>query len=53
MKFFLLNILNLMSCKNRNGVVLVNIFFKIFSQFFKIRVQCPFNVLLKDSLFVG
>ena len=32
-----------MSCQNRNGVMLVNIFFKIFSQFFKIRVECPFD----------
>ena len=43
MKFFLLDFLNWMSCKNRNGVMLVNIFLKIFSQFFKIRVECPFN----------
>ena len=43
MNFFLLNFLNLMSCKNRNRVMLVNVFFKIFSQFFKIRVECPFN----------
>ena len=32
-----------MSCKNCNGVMLVNIFFKIFSQFFKILVECPFK----------
>ena len=43
MKFFLLEFLKLMSCKNRNGVMLANIFFIIFSQFFKIRVECPFN----------
>ena len=43
MKFFLLEFLNLMSCKNRNGVMLANIFFMIFFQFFKIRVECPFN----------
>ena len=43
MKFFLLDFLYWISCKNRNGVMLVNIFFKIFSQFFKIRVECPFN----------
>ena len=42
-KFFLLDFLNRMSCKNRNGVMLVNIFLKIFSQFFKIRVECPFK----------
>ena len=47
MKFFLLDFLNLMSCKNRDGVKLVNIFLKIFSQFFKIRVECPF----KDVVF--
>ena len=34
-----------MSCKNCNGVLLVNIFFKIFLQFFKIRVECPFKGL--------
>ena len=34
-----------MSRKNRNEVMLVNIFFKIFSQFFKIRVEFPFKVL--------
>ena len=34
-----------MICKNRNGVMLVNIFFKIFLQFFKIRVECPFKQL--------
>ena len=43
MKFFHLDFLNRMSCENRNGVMLVNIFFKIFSQFFKIRVECPFK----------
>ena len=47
MKFFLLNFLNLMSCEKRNRVILVNIFFKIFSQFFKIRVECPFNTYFK------
>ena len=45
MKFFLLNFLNLMSCKNRNRVKLVNILLKIFSQLFKIRVECLFNLL--------
>ena len=45
MKFFLLNFLNVMSCKNRNKVMLVNIFFKIFFQFFKIWVTCPFKAL--------
>ena len=43
MKIFHLDFLNRMSCKNRNGVMLVNVFFKIFSQFFKIRVECPFK----------
>ena len=43
MKIFLLNFLNLMSCKNHSGVMLLNIFFKTFSQFFKIRVECPFT----------
>ena len=32
-----------MICKNRNGVMLVKIFLKIFLQFFKIRVECPFK----------
>ena len=32
-----------MNSKNCNGFVLVNIFFKIFSRFFKIRVECPFK----------
>ena len=36
MKFFLLDFLNLMSCKNRDGV-------KFLTQFFKIRVECPFK----------
>ena len=44
MRFFLVNFLNLTSCKNCNGVRLVNIFSKIFSQFFKLRVECPINV---------
>ena len=44
MKFFLLDFLNRMGCKNRNWVMLVNIFLKIFSQFFKIQVECPFNL---------
>ena len=39
MKIFPLDFLNRMSCKNRNGVMLVNEFFKIFSQFFKIRLK--------------
>ena len=43
MKFFLLDFLNRISCKKRNGVMLVNIFFKIFSQSFKIWVECPFK----------
>ena len=43
MKFFLLDFLKRMSCKNRNGVMLVNIYLKIFFQFLKIRVECPFN----------
>ena len=43
MKFFLLDFLNRMSCKNRNGVMLVTIIFQIFSQFFKIRVEWPFK----------
>ena len=43
MKFFLLDFPNRMSCKNCNGVMLVNIFFKIFFQFFKIRVECYFK----------
>ena len=43
MKFFLLDFLNPMSCSNRNGVMLVNIIFDIFSQFFKIQVECPFK----------
>ena len=34
-----------MSSKSRNGVMLLNIFFKIFLQFFKIRVECPLNGL--------
>ena len=34
-----------MSRKNCNGVMLVNTFFKIFSHFFKIRVECPFKDL--------
>ena len=42
-EIFLLNFLNLI-CKNRNGVMVVNIFLKIFSQFFKIRVESPFKV---------
>ena len=44
MKFFPLDFLNRMNCKNRNGVMLVNIFLKIFSQFFKIWVECPFKL---------
>ena len=47
MKFFPLDFLNLMSCKNRNGVMVVNIFLKIFSQFFKIWVECHFKAFLK------
>ena len=47
MKFFLLNFLNLMSCMNRIGLMLVNIFFKIFALFFKIRVECSFKYLVK------
>ena len=39
-----------MSCKNRNGVMLVNIFFKIFSQFFKIRAECPFKTTIRKKL---
>ena len=47
-KIFLLDFLNRVSCKNRNGVMLVNILFKIFSQFFKIRVECPFKLFRFD-----
>ena len=50
MKLFLLDFLNRMSCKNRNGVMLVNKFFKIVSQFFKIRVECPFKLRFDASL---
>ena len=39
-EIFLLDFINRMSCKNRDGVMLVNMFFKIFSQFFKIRIEC-------------
>ena len=48
-EIFLLDFLNWMSGKNRNGVMLVNIVFKIFSQFFKIRVECPFNAQIRIS----
>ena len=46
MKFFSLDFRNLMSCKNCNGVMLVNLFFKIFFQFSKNRVECPFKIIL-------
>ena len=42
MKFFHLDFLNRMSCKNRNGVMLVNIFLKIFWQFFE-KIECSFK----------
>ena len=35
MKFFLLDFLNLMSCKNRNEVMLVKIFLRFFLTFSK------------------
>ena len=50
MKFFPLDFFNRMSCNNRNGVMLVNIFFLIFSQFLKIRVKYPFNLYATDFL---
>ena len=37
-----------MSTKNRKGVMLVNIFFQIFFQVFKIRVECSFKVPIED-----
>ena len=45
--FFFIDFPNRMNCKNRNGVMLVNIFLKIFSQFFKIWVECLFNAIVK------
>ena len=44
MKFFLLDFFYRMNCKNHNGAMLENIFYEIFSQFFKIRVECPFKL---------
>ena len=43
MNFFPLDFLNVMNCKNRNGIMLVNLFFTILPPFFKNRFECPFN----------
>ena len=43
MKFFSLDFLNLMSCKNRNGVMVVKLFFKICSPFSKIGLNGLFK----------
>ena len=51
MKFFLSDFLNRMSSKNRNGVMLINKFLKIFSQFFKIWVECPFKFFTSALIF--
>ena len=37
-----------MSCKNCNGLMLVNLIFKIFL-FFKNRVKCPFKPFLNET----
>ena len=44
MKFFPFGFLNLVSCKNGNGVMLINLDFKTFPPFFKNRVECPFKL---------
>ena len=48
MKFFLLDFLNRMSCKNRKEVMLVNIFFKIFLSFSKFGL----NALLGSERYI-
>ena len=45
--------LNRMSCKNCNGVMLVNIFLKIFSQVFKFRVECSFKYYLFRAMIIN
>ena len=48
MKIFPLDFLNLMADELQElpGVMLINFFSKIFSLFFKSRIECPFNFTL-------